>query len=274
LLFYYAGSNTRAYYQAAFTFTNIIGYSASLAFALYPKLLSKSCPEEQVGLSFKTVLMLAIPLSTIIMAMAASFLTILDIDYAVAWPVVIALTVDSLVVLVSQFYSSILMGTETFDAEGKISLRQLVKSKIFKVFSIPYIQAAIALPLVYYVLTTFAVAGTVQAVVYVVLITIGVHLSTFIGLYSFMRGSTRLPVAWKSIAKYVLASILMGIVLLLLPTTTTLAFTLVKAVAGLGTYLALLLVIDRQARELLNLIIEEIKGTIKQLTSKNHPFQG
>ena len=132
-----AGSNTRAYYQAAFTFTNIIGYSASLAFALYPKLLAKSCPEEQVGLSFKTVLMLAIPLSTITMAMATSFLTILNIDYAVAWPVVIALTVDSLVVLVSQFYSSILMGAEAFDAEGKISLRQLVKSKIFKVFTVP-----------------------------------------------------------------------------------------------------------------------------------------
>jgi O-antigen/teichoic acid export membrane protein len=274
LLFYYAGSSTRAYYQAAFTFTTVIGYSASLAFALYPKLLSKTCPEEQVDLSFRTVLMLAIPFSTIIMAMATSFLTILDIDYAVAWPVVIALTVDSLVVLVSQFYGSCLMGTEAFDAEGKISLRQLVKSKIFKVFSMTYVQAAIALPLAYYVLTTFAVAGTVQAVLYVVLITIGVHISTFTGLYAFMRGSTRLPVAWKSIAKYVLASILMGIVLLLLPTTTTLVYTLVKAVAGLGIYIALLLAIDKQARELLNLIIEEIKGTIRQLTSKNNHFQG
>jgi hypothetical protein len=217
---------------------------------------------------------LAIPFSTIIMAMATSFLTILDIDYAVAWPVVIALTVDSLVVLVSQFYGSCLMGTEAFDAEGKISLRQLVKSKIFKVFSMTYVQAAIALPLAYYVLTTFAVAGTVQAVLYVVLITIGVHISTFTGLYAFMRGSTSLPVAWKSIAKYVLASILMGIVLLLLPTTTTLVYTLVKAVAGLGIYIALLLAIDKQARELLNLIIEEIKGTIRQLTSKNNHFQG
>ena len=66
----------------------------------------------------------------------------------------------------------------------------------------------------------------------------------------------------------------MGIVLLLLPTTTTLAFTVVKAVAGLGIYIALLLAIDKQARELLNLIIEEIKGTIRQLTSKNNGFQG
>ncbi|MCW3994673.1 MAG: oligosaccharide flippase family protein [Candidatus Bathyarchaeota archaeon] len=272
LMFYYAGSNTRAYYQAAFTFTTIIGYSASLAFALYPKLLSKSCPEEQVGDSLRTVLMLAIPLSTIVIAMATSFLTILDIDYAVAWPVVIVLTIDTLVVLIYQFYSSCLMGTEGFDAAGKISLHQLVKSKIFKVFTVPYIQAAIALPLAYYVLTRFAVVGTVQAVVYVVLITLGVHLSTFIGFYTSMHRSIRLHMDWAGIAKFITASVLMAVVLLLLPTPTTLVFTITKAVMGLAIYIGLLLAIDKQARKLFNLIVEEINGTIKALTGKTNSF--
>jgi len=277
LLFLYGGSGTRAYYQAAFTFTNIMGYSASLAFALYPKLLAKTCPDEDVGVSFRTVLMFAIPLSTITMVMSASFLTILNVSYSVAWPVLIALTIDTLVVLISQFYSSILMGAEAFDAEGKISLRKLVRSKIFKVFSITYIQAAIALPLAYFVLTQMPVAGSVQAavyaVVYVIAILIGVHLSTFIGLYLFMHSSIRLPVAWKSIAKYVLASIFMGIILFLLPNTSTLIFTLAKAIVGFAIYAALLLAIDTQARELLRLIWEEIKGTLQQLTSRGNNFQ-
>ena len=277
LLFLYGGSGTRAYYQAAFTFTNIIGYSASLAFALYPKLLAKTCPDEDVGVSFRTVLMFAIPLSTITMVMSTSFLTILNVSYSVAWPVLIALTIDTLVVLISQFYSSYLMGAEAFDAEGKISLRKLVRSKIFKVFSITYIQAAIALPLAYFVLTQMPVAGSVQAavyaVVYVIAILIGVHLSTFIGLYLFMHSSIRLPVAWKSIAKYVLASIFMGIILFLLPNTSTLIFTLAKAIVGFAIYAALLLAIDTQARELLRLIWEEIKGTLQQLTSRGNNFQ-
>ena len=161
-----------------------------------------------------------------------------------------------------------------FDAEGKISLRQLVKSKIFKVFTLTYVQAAIALPLTYFVLTALPVAGSVQAAVDVIIISLGVHLSTFIGLYLFMRKSIRLPVAWKSITKYILASILMGIVLFVVPTTSTLLFTVAKAVAGLAIYIALLLAIDKQARELLNLILEEIKGTLRQLTSKNNGFQG
>jgi hypothetical protein len=221
--------------------------------------------------------MFAIPLSTITMVMSASFLTILNVSYSVAWPVLIALTIDTLVVLISQFYSSILMGAEAFDAEGKISLRKLVRSKIFKVFSITYIQAAIALPLAYFVLTQMPVAGSVQAavyaVVYVIAILIGVHLSTFIGLYLFMHSSIRLPVAWKSIAKYVLASIFMGIILFLLPNTSTLIFTLAKAIVGFAIYAALLLAIDTQARELLRLIWEEIKGTLQQLTSRGNNFQ-
>jgi O-antigen/teichoic acid export membrane protein len=273
LLFLYGGSSTRAYYQAAFTFTNVIGFSASLAFALYPKLLAKTCPDEQVGTSLRTVLMLAIPLSTITMVMAASFLTILNIAYAVAWPVVIALTLDALVVLVSQFYSSCLMGAEAFDAEGKIHLRQLVKSKIFKVFTLTYIQAAIALPLTYFVLTALPVAGSVQAAVDVILITLSVHLSTFIGLYSFMRKSIPLPIAWKSIAKYVFASAIMGTVLFFSPATSTLLFTVAKAVAGLAIYIVLLLAVDKQARELLHLIIQEINGVLRQLTTRNDSFK-
>jgi O-antigen/teichoic acid export membrane protein len=271
LLFIYGGPDTRAYYQAAFTFTTIIGYSASLAYALYPKLLANSCSDEQVGESFRTVLMLAIPFAAITMVMSAAFLTVLNVSYSVAWPVLIALTIDTLVTVMASFYSSCVMGREAFDSEGKISIRKLFRSKIFKVFTLPYIQAAIALPIAYFVLTRLPVAGSVQAVLYVVAILIGVHLSSFIGLYSFMHHSVRLPVAWKSIAKYILASILMGSVMLfLLPATSTLLSTIAKAIAGFAIYVALLLVIDRQARKLIRLIGEEIKVTLTQLTSKNN----
>jgi hypothetical protein len=270
LLFLYGGSDTRAYYQAAFTFTNVIGYSASLAFALYPKLLAKTCPDEQVGVSFRTVMMLAIPLSTITMVMATSFLTILNVSYAVAWPVLIALIVDTLIGLISSFYTSWLMGSEAFDAEGKISLRKFVKSKIFTVFSLTYVQAAIALPLTYYVLTRVPAHDPIQPVLYVIAILIGVHISTLIGLYAFMRRSFRLPVAWRSIAKYILSALLMGLILFVLPTTSTLILTILKAIAGFVIYIALLLAIDSQARDLLKLILEEITGILRQFTSSNN----
>jgi len=270
MLFVFGGAETRAYYQAAFTFTTIIGYAGSLAYALYPKLLSNSCSDEQVGLSFRTVLMLAIPFATITIVMSTAFLTILNVNYAVAWPVLIILTIDTLVTLMYSFYTSCIMGKEAFDAEGKISIRKLFRSKIFKVFTIPYIQAAIALPLVYFALTRLPVAGSVQAVVYVVAILIGVHISTFLGLYAFMHREVCLPVAWKSIFKYVLASFIMGsIMFFVLPPTTTLLPTTAKAIAGFAIYVGLLLAIDAQARKLIRLIGEEIKGSLGLLKSEN-----
>jgi hypothetical protein len=210
--------------------------------------------------------MLAIPLATITMVMSVSFLTVLNISYSVAWPVLIALTVNTLVTTVSTFYSNCLLGVEAFDAEGKISIRHLVRSKIFKVFSIPYIQAAIALPLTYFVLTRLPGISSVQATLYVIIILITVNLSTFSGLYLFMRRSIRILIAWKSIAKYILSALLMGTVLLLLPTTTTLLSTIAKAIAGFALYIGLLLSIDAQARGLVRLIWQEITVTLKQLT--------
>jgi len=192
------------------------------------------------------------------------------VSYGVAWPVLIALSVNTLVTLIMTFYQSCLFGVEAFDAEGKISIRQLVRSKIFKVFTLSYIQAAIALPIAYFVLTRFGLHGSVDAAVYVIVILISVNLSTFAALYWAMHKSIRIPVAWKSIAKYVLSALLMGVILFLIPTTTTLFSTIAKAAAGFGIYVALLLAIDKQARQLIRLIWEEIKGSLKLLTSKNN----
>jgi O-antigen/teichoic acid export membrane protein len=269
LLFLYGGSVSRAYYQAALSFTTVVGYSASLAFALYPKLLANSCNDEHVNQSFRTVLMLAIPLATITMVMSISFLTILSVSYSVAWPVLIALTIDTLVVLIYNFYTSCLFGVEAFDAEGQISIRKLVRSKIFKVFTIPYIQAAIALPLTFFVLTRLHGVGSVQSTVAFVAILIGVHVSSLVGVYSFMKRSIRIPVAWRSIGKYALASLIMGVTLLLLPTTSTLLSTIAKAIAGFAIYVILLVAIDLEARNLVRLIWLEIQIIFRPSIRRN-----
>ena len=220
-------------------------------------------------------MMMAIPLATLCMVMSVSFLTVLHPpglsgeSYGVAWPVLIALTVDTLVVLVTNFYTSCLMGIEAFDAEGQISLRQLIKSKIFKVYSIPYVQAAFIIPLTYYVLTQLVVDGPVIMALAFVGVLIVVHSATFVGMYVFMRRSLCIPVTWASIAKYILAAVFMALVLYFLPTTTTLMATIAKTLAGFLLYIVLLLAIDSDARELIKLIWQEIIVSLKQLLRLN-----
>jgi hypothetical protein len=163
------------------------------------------------------------------------------------------------------------MGVEVFDAEGKIALRRLIKSKIFVVFALPYLNAAIAIPLTFVALTILPIAGSVQATLYVVVILIAAQLSTFTVLYTYMRHSIGIPVAWKSIGKYVLAAALAAVILYLLPTTTTLFSTIAKAIAGFAIYVVFLLAIDSQARELIRQVLNEVKGTVlnlRQLTKR------
>lgn len=66
----------------------------------------------------------------------------------------------------------------------------------------------------------------------------------------------------------------MAIVLFLLPSPSTLLFTLAKAALGLAIYLALLLAVDKQARDMLNLIIDEIKGMLRVIGGKNNSSDG
>jgi hypothetical protein len=268
LLFLYGGQAARGEYQAAATFANIVGYSSFLAFALYPKMLAKNSLED-VAFSFKIVLMFAIPMAAIAMTMSKSLLTILNVFYNVASPVLILLTLDTVVLVISQFYSSLLFGVERLDEEAKIPLNKLVRSKMFKAFTLPYIQAAIALPTTYYVLTRLTIAQSVQGVLYVTTINLCVHVVTFFGLYAIMRNSVKMVVPWRSIGRYLFASAVTATVLYVLPHPTTILLTVGKAAVGVATYSALLLVIDADAKGLTILIWHEIKGIFGRLSSKD-----
>jgi O-antigen/teichoic acid export membrane protein len=262
LLIFFSGQEALGNYQAAVTFSAVISYASSLAFALYPKMLAGEYRRD-LETSFKTMMMFALPMATVALTMSTSLLIILKASYVDAAPVLIYLTADALVVLVSQFYSSCVLGVETFDVNGKISLRQLVKSKIFKVFTLPYLQAALSLPLDFVILTQFVTGDPIQAAIAVVSVNIVVHTTIFVGFYVLMRKHVKIPVAWKSMFKYLFGAVVMALVLIVLPQTTTLAATFGKILAGVVVYTVILYAIDRDARVLVKDVFNELKSTFK-----------
>jgi O-antigen/teichoic acid export membrane protein len=196
LLFLYGGPEARGNYQAASTYPNIIGYSLFLSYALYPKLLTK-VNSEDVTSTLKTVLMFAIPMVTITLSLPQSLLTILNTHFNEATPILVLLALDAFVILISQFYSTVIFGVEKLDEEAKIPFRELVRSKIFKVFSLPYIQAAISIPTCFYILTHYASGQPVHAAVFTVAINLAAHTATLIIQYAMMHNSVRINVPWK-----------------------------------------------------------------------------
>jgi O-antigen/teichoic acid export membrane protein len=269
LLFTYGTKDARGIYGAAAQIAGIITYSSFLAFALYPKLLADK-KREDITTSLKMVLMFALPMAAGAMALADSYILLLSPEnpesfvlYRGAYIVIMVLAIDALITVAGGLFSSVLYGFENVDQDGRMSFRKLVKSKLFLAFTLPYAQAALTLPLTYYVLTTYALNQPLQAAFSVSVINTGVHFITFAALYIIVRKMTAVSIPWRSIAKYVSASAVMGSVLFLLrPHPNKISTTLITTAVGGVIYLALLMAIDKESRAFPKAVLHEIKSRI------------
>jgi hypothetical protein len=254
------GKDARGIYVAAWTIASIITYSSYLSFALYPKLLAKNNIQDIIT-SIKTVLMFAIPMAAGAIALSDSYLTMLNSIYGQAAMVLIILAINALVQTISQFFSSVLYGFERIDEKAKIPLKKLVKSPLFKAFSLSYVQSAITLPTTFYLLTNFANGQPVSAAIYVVIIDTIARSVTFLALYIIVRKMVKINIPWMNIAKYSAASAIMGLFLfsIIIPHPTRISIVLGMTILGAVIYFTLLSAIDKETRDLIRSIWQEIK---------------
>jgi O-antigen/teichoic acid export membrane protein len=261
LLFTYGGEGARSNYGAAAQIASVVTYSSSLAFALYPKLLADRKPED-ITTSFKTVLMFAIPMTIGAMALSDSYVIIMKDIYQDAWPILIVLAINAFLQTVSNLFGAILLGVEQVDERASISLRGLVKSRLFVVFSLPYLRSAIILPAAFYALTANTQNKSVQAAISISLIITFTNLVTCLIRYVITRKMVTFALPWRNIVKYVFASLIMAIVFYLLPHPTRILFTLGMTAIGGIIYFTSLMAIDKEARTLVLRIWEEIKRKV------------
>jgi len=261
ILFSYGGEGARGRYGAAAIVVTVITYSSFLAFALYPKLLAER-KREDITASLKMVLMFAIPLTVGAIALADSYITILTEFYTDSALVLVVLAIDSFVIVVSGIFNTVLLGVETVDEGAKISLYQLAKSRLFIVFSLPYIHSAITLPTTFYALTVYAQGQPLLAALYVGIINSSARFVMFLVLYAIVRKMIKIDIPWGSIAKYASAAAIMGALLYVIPHPTRISLTVGMTVFGGIVYLALLMLIDKEARGLIFITWQEVKSKI------------
>jgi len=258
-LFVYGGTLSRAYYAAATTIATIIGYSSLLSYALYPRLLSEDRSED-VFISLKTVLMFATPMTVGAVILADSYLTVLNPIYSVARLVLILLVIDYLCRSISSVFNTVVSGTEKLDAQAKISYREIIRSKLFILLSLPYFQAAVVLPVTYFVLN-LTVKGAVEAAVTVALIIAVTDLVLTFVRYALAKKSLHFTVPWTHLCKYLGASAVMGLILYLLPSPTRLSVTLIETLLGGVVYFVVLSAVDKESR----LTIRSAKNELQKM---------
>jgi O-antigen/teichoic acid export membrane protein len=258
MLFAVGGDTARSNLGAASLIANIIVYSSYLTTALYPKLLADR-NREDITTSIKTMLMFTIPMTVGVIALAGSYLAILNPVYEAAAPVLVVLSVDGLISTVTSLLSSVLYGAERVDEKARISFKELARSRLFLAFSFPYVHSMVTLPIAYYVLTVYARNQALNAALYVSIINSLGHLALFLVLYTVVRKMITIDIPWKNIAKYTFTSAVMAIVLFLLPHPTRVYLTIAATAVGAIVYIGLLTAIDRETRMLIRLIWQELK---------------
>jgi hypothetical protein len=262
MLFPYGSQNStqmgaRGIFGAAQLVAAVITYSSFLAFALYPRLLAERNAED-ITTSLKMVLMFAIPMTVGAVALSDSYMRMLSAPAASA-SVLVVLSIDSFVSVISGLLGTVVYGFDTVDEGTKMSLRQLVRSRIFLAFSLPYVQAAITLPSAYFALTTYAQNQPVQAALYASVINSAVHFSTFLVLYVIARKMIKISIPWRNIGKYASATAVMGAILYAIPHSTRVYVNLIETAIGGAVYMALLMAIDKEARSLPRSVLKEIR---------------
>ncbi len=260
LLFIYAGE-ARGDYQAGQFIASVIGHSSVLAFALYPRLLSKTQPQD-ISTSLRMVLMFAIPMTAGAMILSDSYVTIMNVEFRLARPVLILLAMNALCLSVSSVFNTITSGTERVDEKAKIPFRKLIKTRLFLLYTLPYVQAAISLPLTYFILTTMAQTAT-EAATFVAAIILVIDIPLLFARYGIARKCVDFGIPWKNIAKYAMASVVMAAVLLVIPHPTRIIYTLAVTLLGGVVYILTLLPTDREARSLAKSIIHETLRMMK-----------
>jgi O-antigen/teichoic acid export membrane protein len=262
MLFIYGGHGALSRYGLAAQIANVVAYSSFLAFALYPKLLAEK-NRDDITTSLKMVLMFAIPMTAGAIALSDSYMIIMQSEYRDASLVLTVLAIDAFVMTVSTLFAAVLYGTESVDERTKISFRELIKSRLFIAFSLPYFHSAITLPTTFFVLTNYAQDQPLPSAIYVSIINASARLAMFLVLYAIVRKTVIINIPWKNIAKYVFASAVMATVLFIIPHPTRIYLTLIATAIGGITYLALLMAIDKEARLLVHSIWQEIKFKIE-----------
>ncbi|HDN63131.1 MAG TPA: hypothetical protein ENF56_04125 [Candidatus Bathyarchaeota archaeon] len=263
LLFAIGREVARAYYGASSQIAGVIGYSSFLAFALYPRLLVRRNPRDVVT-AFKSFLMFAVPMTMGAIVLSDSYLTILNVKYRVASPVLQAMALNVFVQSLTQLLNSIIFGTEKIDLEAKIELRELVKTRLFLVFSFPYLRALITLPTVYYILLIVRDDPLTSALYTVLIILLSGVLFLVLSIV-FAKEAISFSFPWISLAKYLLASAFMAILLFLIPHPTRLLATLGYTIIGGILYFSILAAIDKEARGLVKSILTELRSKLKTL---------
>ncbi len=257
-------------YAAATSITAIVAYSSGLSQALYPKLLADN-KKEYVEVALKRTFLFSIPILAAVIVFAKASLFVLNPAYAVVVPALYIFAATSFAYVISGIMYNTLGAIERVDVNLNSRLMDHVRSKLFFVPTLTYVQYGSYLGLLISMLLLTRSFLVTDLNLVMLWAAIGLATQLPFTVYSTILARRSLPfsIPWASMGKYALASMIAAGIMLVLnnyiivydKSIYILAPRLAAAMfLAAGIYFSILYAIDADFRMLSAAIIGELKN--------------
>jgi len=259
-----------AFYAAALVVSKICTSAISISSAVYPKLLEGKQMGNILQENITLLSFFVIPLATLSIFFAKPAVYALNPIYVEAYPAVIFMTIRMFLFTYSVSFAEFLKGGEKVDTQENASFKDYIRSKLFLVPSIRFIQySAFVISLAFVLIMVFSSSTDVELITYWAIVWLAVEIPVFIYLYILVKKNFKFKMEVKNFVKYLLASILtigisyyMSLEFLEFNPSIIIFLPNLLLFVGLGIfgYLALTYFIDEKTRKIFSAIIHELKN--------------
>ena len=259
-----------AFYGAAIIIAKLCDYAILLSNAVYPKLLEGKEIGSIIQKNITLISFFAIPLATITIFYAKPAVYALNPIYVGAYTAIIFMTIRCFLFAYSVPFARFLEGIEKVDTDENASFKDYIKSKLFLVPSIRFIQySGYVVSLTIVLMMVISSSTDEELVTYWAIVWLCSEIPFFIYFYILMKKNFEFKLEIKMLVKYVLASIItIGtsyfISLEFLEFNPNIFEFLPNLLLFIGSgifgYLALTYLIDERTRKIFGAIIYELKN--------------
>lgn len=246
----------RALFGAAYTITVLITYTATLAYGLYPRLLSGGGGPD-VEASIKLTTIFAVPALVGVATLAHPLLFILNPAYESAYPVLYILSIAALLSSYSYIFDSIITGTERVDARPEFTIKDLAKSRLFILPTLSYVHAVIGLPILYVMFNRLTHADLEMGML-CAMVQLGFGGIFVVARYKISKRCLNFRFPTRTVLTSLAASTVMSATLLLMKLPSRIGYMFFYVTVGAIVYFIVASIIDRETRQLVSRVLRNV----------------
>ena len=248
----FSSASALASYGIALTIARLLEIPTKLSSALYPKLLSKEVSRgDSIREAMALVLMFVIPMTAGCILLAPNLIEVFGSKYLDGVPALIVLAFNYFMSPMTNLAYQIISASEKVDLAERVPVKKWVRSSIFFVNSLRYLDIAVFVPLALLLIPKHGMIGCAVSTLITSFITF-----LMIGSRAF-KSFKKIP--YVRIVKFLLSSIVMSFFISLIYTKGTIN-TILIIFGGAITYFSCLLLMDKETRVITKKIFNEIRA--------------